>query len=94
LINKALASGRLVQGGLEHPEILLTHDPASPFETVSKATVAQRIAIEPLCECFTRRTRSREAEWPLSIKFVVPRHRRSSLRTRWPGSLQRILRRI
>jgi hypothetical protein len=87
LINKALASGRLVQGGLEHPEILLTHDPANPFETVSKAAVAQRMAIEPLCQCFTRRIRSRKAEWPSSIKFVVPRHRGSSLRARWPGSL-------
>ena len=50
-----------------------------PFETASKATAAQRNAIEPLCQCFTRRTRSRKAEWPLSIRFVVPRHRLSSL---------------
>src|SRR5215472_4904952 len=50
-----------------------------PFETASNATAAQRNAIEPLCQCFTRRTRSRKAEWPLSIRFVVPRHRRSSL---------------
>ena len=50
-----------------------------PFDTASKATAAQRNAIEPPCQCFTRRTRSLKAEWPLSIKLVVPRHRLSSL---------------
>lgn len=42
-----------------------------PFETASKATAAQRDAIEPLCQCFTRRSRSRKAEWLLFPDCVI-----------------------
>ena len=51
----------------------------NPFEAASNAAAVQRSAIDPLCQFFTRRIRSRAAEWPLSMRFVVPRQRRSTL---------------
>src|SRR4051812_49193881 len=51
----------------------------NPFDAASNAAAVQRSAIDPLCQFFTRRIRSRAAECPLSMMFVVPRQRRSAL---------------
>jgi hypothetical protein len=51
----------------------------NPFEATSNAAAVHRKAIAPLRQCFTRRIRSWAAECPLSIRFVVPRQRRSLL---------------
>ena len=46
-------------------------------EAASKAAAVHLRAIEPLCQFLTRCVRSRTHEWLLSIRFVVPRQRRS-----------------
>ena len=45
------------------------------FEAASSDATAHRKAMVPLCQRFTRRVRSRSAEWLLSIRFVDPRQR-------------------
>jgi hypothetical protein len=47
----------------------------NPFDAAASAAAVHRSAIEPLCQFFTRRSRSRAAEWPLSMMFVVPSQR-------------------